>query len=78
LNAVILFIVIKDGIGCGTVNPASDFFHGNAIGIGKVVSPLADASCLGKACYHYQKKKQGDNGISHRYHEIKVKKNKRF
>jgi len=35
LNAVIFFIVIKDGIGCGTVDPVSDFFHSKALGIGK-------------------------------------------
>jgi hypothetical protein len=74
LNAVILFIVIKNGIWGGTIDPVSDFFHGNALGIGKMVPPLADARCLGKACDRYKKKEQGDKGIPHRYHEIKIKK----
>jgi hypothetical protein len=74
LNAVILFIVIKKGIYRGTVDPASDFFHGNTLGIWKMVPPLANARCLCKACDRYPKKEQGDKGIPHRYHEIKIKK----
>jgi len=54
------------------INPAADFFYGNAIVIRKVISPLPNTCGLCKPGDHYQLKEKCEIGFSHGFFGINL------